>query len=417
MSIAVVEQERMAARLGEIRPFLDERAWRLLLGAEARAIGYGGQKLVAAAAGAKADTVARGARELESGVVPDGRVRAVGAGRRPAEVVDPGLAPALEVLVAPATRGDPQSALRWTTKSTSHLADELGKAGHQVSADTVGRLLKRAGYSLQGNAKTVEGRQHPDRDAQFRYINERVAAFQAAGDPVVSVDAKKKELVGNFANKGVEWMPAGAPERVNVHDFPDPGLGKATPYGVYDVTANTGWVNVGTDADTGAFAVESLRRWWAVVGRAAYPDATRLLITADSGGSNGSRLRLWKTELAALAAQTGLEITVVHLPPGTSTWNRIEHRLFSHISMNWRGRPLTSHEVIIETIGAVTTKTGLTVKAALDTDTYPKGIRISDKDMKAFEAKHLRRHQFHGDWNYSITAARLDNPTRPEKTN
>jgi hypothetical protein len=414
MSITVVEQDRMAARLAEMRPFLDERAWRLLLGAEARAIGYGGMKVVAAAAKAKADTVSRGARELESGVVPDGRVRAAGAGRPSAREADPGLMPALEELVDPETRGDPESALRWTTKSTSHLAGELTGAGHAVSSVTVGRLLKAAGYSLQGNAKTVEGTQHPDRDAQFGYINTAVSAFQASGDPVISVDAKKKELVGNFANKGVEWMPAGAPERVSVHDFADKDLGKATPYGVYDVTANTGWVNVGTDADTGAFAVESIRRWWRTVGRAAYPDTGRLLITADSGGSNGSRLRLWKTELAGLAAETGLEITVVHMPPGTSKWNRIEHRLFSHISMNWRGRPLTSHEVIIETIGAVTTKTGLKVRAALDTDSYPKGIRITDKDMKTFEARHLQRHQFHGDWNYTITAAPTSNPTHPK---
>jgi hypothetical protein len=413
MSITAREQDRMAVRLAEIRPFLDERAWRLLLGAEARAIGYGGMKLVAAAARAKADTVSRGAHELESGVAPDGRVRAPGAGRPSARAADPGLSPALEELVAPATRGDPESALRWTTKSTSHLADELTKAGHEVSSVTVGRLLKAAGYSLQGNAKTVEGRQHPDRDAQFGYINEQVAAFQATGDPVISVDAKTKELVGNFANKGVEWMPAGVPERVNVHDFADKDLGKATPYGVYDVTANTGWVNVGTDADTGAFAVESIRRWWQTVGQQAYPRATRLLITADSGGSNGSRLRLWKTELATLAAQAGLEITVVHLPPGTSKWNRIEHRLFSHISMNWRGRPLTSHEVIIETIGAVTTKTGLKVQAALDTDSYPKGIRITDKDMKTFEAKHLQRHQFHGDWNYTVTRDTQRQPDTP----
>jgi len=316
MSITVVEQDRMAARLAEIRPFLDERAWRLLLGAEARAIGYGGMKVVAAAAKAKADTVSRGAHELESGVVADGRVRAPGGGRRRAEAIDPDLVAALEELVDPVTRGDPESALRWTTKSTAHLADELTKAGHEVGALTVGRLLKQAGYSLQGNAKTVEGKQHPDRDAQFRYINAQVSAFQGAGDPVISVDAKKRELVGNFANGGAEWMPAGRPERVNVHDFVDKDLGKATPYGVYDVTANTGWVNVGTDADTGAFAVESIRRWWDTVGRVAYPGAGRLLITADSGGSNGSRLRLWKTELAGLAAQTGLEITVVHLPAG-----------------------------------------------------------------------------------------------------
>jgi len=413
MSITVVEQDRMAARLAEIRPFLDERAWRLLLGAEARAIGYGGMKVVAAAAKAKADTVSRGARELESGVVPDGRVRAPGGGRPRVEAIDPDLVAALEELVDPETRGDPESALRWTTKSTAHLADELTRAGHEVGALTVGRLLKQAGYSLQGNAKTVEGKQHPDRDAQFRYINAQVSAFQGAGDPVISVDAKKKELVGNFANGGTEWMPAGRPERVNVHDFVDKDLGKATPYGVYDVTANTGWVNVGTDADTGAFAVESIRRWWDTVGRVAYPGAGRLLITADSGGSNGSRLRLWKTELAGLAAQTGLEITVVHLPPGTSKWNRIEHRLFSHISMNWRGRPLTSHGVIIETIGAVTTKTGLKVRAALDTSIYPKGIRIADKDWKAFEASHLLRHQFHGDWNYTITGTLADDRTHP----
>ncbi len=268
---------------------------------------------------------------------------------------------------------------------------------------------------MQGNTKTVEGRQHPDRDAQFRYITTQVGAFQSTGDPVISVDAKKKELVGDFANNGAEWMPAGAPERVNVHDFADQELGKATPYGIYDVTANTGWVNVGTDADTGAFAVESIRRWWHTVGHAAYPGATRLLITADRVRLQRQRLRLWKTELAGLAAQSGLAITVVHLPPGTSKWNRIEHRLFSHISMNWRARPLISHQVIIDTIGAVTTKTGLRVQAALDTDSYPKGIRITDKDMKSFEAQHLQRHQFHGDWNYTITAAPLPSKTRPNK--
>jgi len=392
----------MAARLGEIKPFLDERAWRLLLGAEARAIGFGGMKVVAGAAKAKADTVSRGVHELESGIAPDGRVRAAGAGRPRSEDVDPTLVSALVELVAPETRGDPESALLWTTKSTTKLAAELNRAGHEVGPLKVGRLLKKAGYSLRGNAKTVEGKQHPDRDAQFRYINAQVASFQDSGDPAISVDAKKKELVGNFANRGVEWMPQGAPERVSVHDFADKDLGKATPYGVYDMNANTGWVNVGTDADTGAFAVESIRRWWYTVGQDRYPGADRLLITADSGGSNGNRLRLWKTELAALAAEIGLLIQVVHLPPGTSKWNRIEHRLFSHISMNWRGRPLTSHEVIIETIGAVTTTTGLSVKAALDTGIYPKGIKITDKQWKVFEAKHLQRHEFHGDWNYTI---------------
>lgn len=319
MPITVVEQERMAARLAEIKPFLDERAWRLLLGAEARAIGFGGMKVVAAASKAKADTVSRGAHELESGVVPDGRVRAPGAGRPRSEDVDPGLKAALAKLVDPETRGDPESALLWTTKSTANLAGELTRAGHQVGPMKVGRLLKEAGYSLQGNSKTVEGKQHPDRDAQFGYINKQVVDFQGSGDPVISVDAKKKELVGNFANRGVEWMPAGAPERVSVHDFADKELGKATPYGVYDVSANTGWVNVGTDADTGAFAVESIRRWWHTVGKDLYPGAGRLLITADSGGSNGSRLRLWKTELASLAAEIGLPIQVLHLPPGTSS--------------------------------------------------------------------------------------------------
>ena len=415
MSITVVEQERMAARLAEIKPFLDERAWRLLLGAEARAIGFGGMKVVAAASRAKADTVSRGAHELESGAVPDGRVRAVGAGRPRSEEVDPDLVSALAALVDPETRGDPESALRWTTKSTVNLAGELTKAGHQVGPLKVGRLLKEAGFSLQGNAKTVEGKQHPDRDAQFRYINEQVSSFQGSADPVISVDAKKKELVGNFANRGVEWRPKGSPERVNVHDFADKELGKATPYGVYDVSANTGWVNVGTDADTGAFAVESIRRWWHTVGKDRYPKATRLLITADSGGSNGSRLRLWKTELAALATEIGVAIQVLHLPPGTSKWNRIEHCLFSHISMNWRGRPLTSHEVIIETIGAVTTSTGLSVKAALDTGIYPKGIRIPDKQWKTFEAKHVQRHEFHGDWNYTIHGT-PELPDTPEKT-
>ena len=318
MAILAQEQDRLAGRLAEIRPHLDERQWRLLLGAEARAIGRGGVKLVAKAAGASADTVSRGARELEAGIEPDGRVRRTGAGRPAVEEADPGLVPALEALVDPEPRGDPESPLRWTTKSTSHLAGELAAQGHAVTAVTVARLLRQAGYSLQGNAKTVEGKQHPDRDAQFRYINAQVPAFQAAGDPVISVDTKKKELAGNFANGGAEWEPAGDPRKVNVHDFADKQLGKAVPYGVYDVTANTGWVNVGTGADTGQFAVESIRRWWDTAGEPAYPHARRLLITAGSGGSNGSRLRLWKTELAAFARQAGLEITVLQDHPAAS---------------------------------------------------------------------------------------------------
>jgi hypothetical protein len=413
MAITAQEQERLAGRLSEVRPHLDERQWRLLLGAEARAIGWGGVKLVARAVGASADTVARGARELETGIVPDGRVRRVGAGRPAVEAADPGLVPALEALVDPESRGDPESPLRWTTKSTSHLADELTGQGHRAAPVTVARLLKESGYSLQGNAKTIEGRQHPDRDAQFRYLNAQVVAFQAADDPVISVDTKKKELVGNYANGGAEWEPKGAPRRTNVHDFADKQLGKAVPYGVYDVTNNTGWVNVGTDADTGQFAVESIRRWWTTVGRPTYPTATRLLITADSGGSNGSRLRLWKTELASFAAETGLEVTVLHLPPGTSKWNKVEHRLFSAITTNWRGRPLESHQVVIETISAVTTKTGLKVHAVLDTNTYPRGIKIPDREMKEFEARHLARHDFHGDWNYTIAATTSQDATHP----
>jgi len=414
MAILGQEQDRLAGRLAEIRPHLDERQWRLLLGAEARAIGRGGVKLVAKTAGASADTVSRGARELESGIEPDGRVRRKGAGRPAVEEADPGLMPALEALVDPESRGDPESPLRWTTKSTSRLAGELAAQGHAVTGVTVARLLRQAGYSLQGNAKTVEGKQHPDRDAQFRYISAQVVAFQAAGDPVISVDTKKKELAGNYANGAAEWEPAGDPRKVNVHDFADRQLGKAVPYGVYDVTANTGWVNVGTDTDTGQFAVESIRRWWNTVGEPAYPRARRLLITADSGGSNGSRLRLWKTGLAAFAGQAGLEISVLHLPPGTSKWNRIEHRLFSHISMNWRGRPLESREVIIETISAVTTRTGLRVQAVPGTGIYPRGIKIPDKEMNAFEAAHLRRHQFHGDWNYTIRGTPADPATRPD---
>ena len=407
----------IAARYVKIRPYLDERQRRLWLGVEAQALGRAGVGLVARATGADVKTVRRGRDEVEAGLEPDGRVRGPGGGRPSVTDLDGGVLPALEALVDPATRGDPMSPLRWTTKSTAHLAGELTGQGHAVTARTVASLLAGAGYSLQGNAKTVEGKQHPDRDAQFRYINAQVTAFQDDGSPVISVDAKKKENVGNFKNGGAEWAPAGQPERVSVHDFADEELGKAVPYGICDLTANTGWVNVGTDHDTGAFAVASIRSWWNGPGQAAYPHARRLLITADSGGSNGSRLRLWKTELAAFAAEAGLDITVLHLPPGTSKWNKIEHRLFSAITMNWRGRPLVSHEVIIETISAVTTRTGLKVTAVLDTSIYPKGIRIPDKDMKAFEARHLQRHEFHGNWNYTIPAEPPGETTRPNEGN
>lgn len=411
----MLTEDEIASRFARIRPFLDERQRRLWLGSEAAELGVSGVAIVARAVGADPKTVRRGRDELAAGIVPDGRVRGPGGGRPSVTDLDAGLAPALRELVDPETRGDPMSPLCWTTKSTAHLARTLTEAGHPISARTVAGLLKDDGYSLRGNVKTVEGKQHPDRDAQFRYINEQVVAFAAAGDPAISVDCKKKELVGNFANGGAEWAPAGRPEKVSVHDFPDRELGKAVPYGVYDLAANAGWVNVGIGADTGAFAVASIRGWWEQVGHAAYPAARRLLITADAGGSNGSRVRLWKTELAALAAETGLEITVVHLPPGTSKWNRIEHRLFSAITMNWRGRPLTSYEVIVETIGTVTTKTGLTVEARLDLGDYPKGIKISDKDMKVFEATRLDRHVFHPDWNYTVLTAPRTDATRPSR--
>jgi hypothetical protein len=312
------------------------------------------------------------------------------------------VAEALEYLVEPVTRGDPESPLRWTNKSTQKLADELTGQGFAVGPRTVSKLLKSCGYRLQANAKVVEGRQHPDRDAQFEYVNTQAVAFLAAGDPVISVDTKKRELVGDFRNAGREWEPVGEPAEVNVHDFPGDAVGVALPYGVYDMGANTGWINVGTDHDTAVFAVESIRRWWRHVGADAYPSAGRLLVTADGGGSNGSRLRLWKAELARFADETGLAVTVVHLPPGTSKWNKVEHRLFSHITMNWRGRPLSSHEVVVQTIAATSTRTGLTVKAALDENTYPTGLRITDRQMKELLRRHITRHQYHGDWNYDV---------------
>jgi hypothetical protein len=340
-----------------------------------------------------------GAGELDSGAEPLGRARRPGGGRKRVADLDPGLRPALLALVEPEERGDPMSPLRWTTKSTRKLAAELTAQGHKVGADTVGDLLRHEGFSLQGNAKTVEGKQHPDRDAQFRYINEQVKAHQATADPVISVDTKKKELVGQFANAGREWRPKGQPVATRTHDFPGDSAGKAVPYGVYDIGGNAGWVSVGTDHDTAAFAVESIRRWWKAAGSSDYPAARRLLITADAGGSNGYRTRAWKAELAALAVETGLAITCSHFPPGTSKWNKVEHRLFSHITMNWRGRPLTSHEVIVQTIAATTTGTGLRVHAELDTSTYDTGIKISDRQMEALP---LSRHNWHGDWNYTL---------------
>ncbi len=397
----------LAAEFEAVLPHLDERSARLVLAARARSLGHGGIVAVARASGSSRSRVQQGVAELESGQPPLDRVRRPGGGRKKITETDPGLVPALLKLVEPTRRGDPESALCWTTLSTEHLAGELTAAGHPVSSVRVGSLLKENGFSLQANSKQVEGNQNPDRDGQFSYLNDQVIEHVVAGDPVISVDAKKKELVGNYKNRGAEWRPAGQPEQVKVHDFIDPDLGKANPYGIYDVAANTGWVSVGTDHDTAAFAVNTVRSWWDTTGKASYPGASRLLITADGGGSNGYRTRLWKTELAALAADTGLAITVCHLPPVTSKWNKIEHGLFSYISMNWRGRPLTSHEVIVNTIAATTTRTGLRVHAELDQNEYPLGVKIPDQQMKALEADGiLARHDWHPEWNYTLNSTR-----------
>ena len=392
--------ESLARRYEAVKLHLSERQRRVWLGVEARELGSGGVRIVADAVRVSPDTVRRGRDELDDPrPLEVGRSRAPGGGRKRAEEQDPGLADALDKLVDPESRGDPMTPLRWTSKSLGTLAGELGSQGHQVSATLVQRLLHQAGYSLQANAKTLEGNQHPDRDAQFRHIHDTVAGFGSAGDPVISVDCKKKELVGQYKNGGKQWRPEGDPEQVNVHDFLNKDLGKAIPYGIYDVGANTGWVSVGVDHETAAFAVNTLRSWWNTVGGSAYPDSKRLLITADSGGANGNRRRAWKTELAALAAETGLQISVCHLPPGTSKWNKIEHRLFAQITRNWRGRPLTSHETILNLISATTTTTGLTVTAELDTGDYPTGVEISDREMKELP---ITRDAWHGDWNYCL---------------
>lgn len=391
-----------------VMPHLDERQRRILAGAQARCLGRGGIVSVSEMTGMSRSTVQSAVGDVEAGVEVTGRVRAPGGGRPKAEVKDPTLLDDLDSLVDPESRGDPMCPLRWTCKSTEHLAAALNKMGHQVSADTVGRLLKATGYSLQAPAKENEGKQHVDRDAQFHHLNAQIEAHQRAGEPVISVDTKKNEVIGNLANKGKEYEPKGQPARVDVHDFPDPKVGKAVPYGVFDITANEGFVVVGNDGDTAAFAVSTIGRWWDSVGSTLYPDATRLLITCDAGGSNSYRGRLWKRELGDLAARTGLIITVCHFPPGTSKWNRIEHRLFSHISMNWRGRPLTSHEVVVDLIGATTTRTGLKVRAERDKGIYPKGVKVTDADL---EAVPLTGHAFHGEWNYTIAGT----PLRPRR--
>ncbi len=403
MRISAEARDQLLLRFEVLLPHLNERQRRLLLATEARLLGHGGVRAVAEVAGVSETTVRAGVFELEEGRAPfpEGRVRRQGGGRKSAADLDPELVPALLALVEPDERGDPESPLRWTTKSLRHLAGELTRQGHPVSAPTAGRLLRRNGFSLQGNAKVLEGEQHPDRDAQFRYINQQVKDHQAAGEPVISVDTKKREQLGRLPMAGREWRPAGEPVQVEDHSFffTGPDVEQAIPYGIYDLVRNTGWVNVGVDHDTSMFAVESIRRWWRARGSPGYPAATRLMVTADAGGSNGYRYRVWKSELATLAAETGLIITVCHFPPGTSKWNKIEHRLFSHITMNWRGRPLTSHEVVVETIASTRTHTGLRVEATLDTGDYPTGVAIS---KERFGALPMERHTVHGSWNYTL---------------
>lgn len=400
----------LRAKFDRFLPHLDERRRRLYLASEAAAIGHGGIALVAAASGISAATVARGVTELAGDPVPTRRVRAAGAGRKPLTVTDPGLLGALEALIEPHTRGDPVSPLRWTTLSLRALASTLTSLGHSVSAATVGRLLHGLGYSLQGTVKTTEGVGHPDRDAQFAHLNTTAAAFLDDGQPVISVDTKAKEWLGNRDRPGRTWRPGKNPIKVDCHTFTTSDQPVAIPYGIYDIANNTGWVNVGTDHDTAEFAVESIRRWWQRRGRVHHPNATRLLITADAGGSNDPRRWTWKKHLAAFALESGLEITVCHFPPGTSKWNKIEHRMFCHITANWRGRPLTSYQVVIETIAATTTRTGLTIGAELDTGSYPLGITVAPAE---FQALPITPDAFHGDWNYTLAPVPPRTPEAP----
>ena len=383
------------------RQFLNERDRRLLVAAMARAEGYGGISKVSKETGVSRKLISKGCAELDNpDEMDNARIRKKGAGRKKITDMDPTILNDLERLIEPVTRGDPESNLRWTCKSTRNLSEELSNMRHEVSHNKVGELLRQLGYSLQSNQKVLEGTDHPDRDAQFKYINEKLHEFQQFGAPVISVDTKKKELVGNFKNGGRELRPKGNPEKVNVHDFPIPGTGKVNPYGVYDVFTNSAWVSVGTDHDTGTFAVETIRRWWYTMGKNNYPGAKKLLITADGGGSNGYRIRLWKVELQKLADETGLMISVCHFPPGTSKWNKIEHRLFAFITQNWRGKPLISHEVIVNLIAATTTRKGLCVQCNLDINQYPIGIKVPDEEM---ELVNIIKDKFHGEWNYTIS--------------
>ena len=396
------------SRYRSLSVLMDERMRRQWAAAESRAYGWGGVRAVGSVIGMSPNTIRKGLEELavrdENPEAPlEPNLRKAGAGRKRHTEADPQLLQALESLVEPTTRGDPESPLRWTLKSTTQLAQELTRQKHPVSPRTVGRLLNDLEYSLQGNRKTLEGSAHPDRNAQFEYINASVKRFQQRGQPVISVDTKKKELVGTFKNGGREWQPKGEPEKVKVHDFLDVELGKAIPYGVYDISENQGWVSVGIDHDTARFAAEAIARWWKKMGSKRYSDAKELLITADGGGSNGSRCRLWKVALQELATKLDMPLHVRHFPPGTSKWNKIEHRMFSHITRNWRGRPLVSHEVIINLIANTTTRTGLKIRAALDTGIYPTGITVTDEELAALN---LKRSDFHGEWNYKLLPIR-----------
>jgi hypothetical protein len=391
-------------RYRKMAPVLNEQSLRRFVALEAQALGHGGVSLMARISGLARSTIYHGLSDIRNKVsAPPGRVRKPGGGRKRKSSEDPTLVVDLESLVEPATRGDPMQPLLWTTRSLRNLVNGLAKKGHKVCPTVVGNLLRDMGYSLQANSKTREGDQHIDRDGQFQYINTRATAFLAASEPVISVDTKKKELVGNFKNNGREWRRQGTPELVNIHDFIDPKLKRAVPYGVYDITNNVGWVSVGTDHDTATFAVHAIRRWWRTMGKKRHPNAKRLMITADGGGSNGYRVRLWKVELQKLADELRLPVTVCHLPPGTSKWNKIEHRLFSFITINWRGKPLRSYRTIVQLIAATTTDAGLRVRAELDENKYPKGVKVSDAQIAAVN---LSRHAFHGDWNYTISPTR-----------
>jgi len=391
--------EELTKFFSVVNPHLNEVQRRVIAGAMANALGRGGKTAVAEASGMSRNTVIKAVADVDAGIEPSVRLRPPGAGAKPLIETQPGLLEALDELVHPDTRGNPMSLLRWTAKSTGQLAGELVRQGFKITDDTVGKLLKQMGFSLQATSKQKEGSSHPDRDAQFRYINKTAVSFTKKNQPVISVDTKKKELVGEYANDGQEWQVGGVPEKVNTYDFPDPDMPKAVPYGIFDMTNNEGWVSVGDSGDTAEFAVNAIRTWWNTMGKARFTQASELLVCADGGGSNGHRVRAWKTNLAILAKETGLSITVVHYPPGTSKWNKIEHRMFSFITMNWRGRPLDSYRTVVELIASTTTKTGLRIKAARDEEFYETGIKVTNEQ---FAAVPLKPHKFHSDWNYTI---------------